>query len=848
MLRSLSPRRLAARLMSTSARHPKTVLWIFGTLLLLALLVASRVEIDADVLALLPESDPAVSEFRTTMDRFGGLNLMLVALEVDAPEIGTDLEATEGLRPALSYADRLARELRSLDSIRWLEYHRDDLQEAAFELLPWAPLFMSETDLQDLLATVDDPGQLDLAVAELKASLSSPASLTFKDLRTVDPFGMSLRAGERFAQTVQPDVSQRFDSATGYVIDENGRFVLLLAEPTRPAADVVFGRRLLAEVESAAVRATEAWREEGWECEPPRVRIGGGHAVAVHDSELIVGDLVVGSVAALVAVIVLFAVAFGRPISLVVAAVPLLTGLVFTAAFGVLTLGKLDAVTGSFAALLIGLGVDFVIVLYGRYVEERRAGVDHRTAVGEGLRHTASGVLLGAATTAATFYAFLTSDLRGLWRLGWLTGGGILLVMMTVFVLLPAILGGAEQRFGERPHRIRGFGARHLFRWSLAWPKSVIALNLLLTALLAFFAARLEYTDDALALRSTENPGSQTQTDVMKAFGLRFVPYMLRVDGVDEAEALSNARRLHAEVRKLVEHRVLAKVESIAPWLPDAEHQTKQLETLRRHGPVVDLRRRLEDAFRRGGLSPEAFARGFDNLETALSLRSPFLPSTLAGTALAPVVGRYSWVGQEGASTVIYAYPPPDQWRTEMPPGLADAVSNAGLEDHVAITGTQVVSWRLKEVVWRDATRAALVGTAIVFLFLALDLGGVGRAVLALLPLGVGIVWMLGLMALTGVEVNFMNLFVFTMILGIGVDYGIHLVHRRREAGEDALPGTAAAIAVAALTTVCGFGSLVFSHFPGLQSMGAAAIFGTLSTAWLSVTLLPAVFAWRRRS
>ncbi|MDA8018287.1 MAG: MMPL family transporter [Thermoanaerobaculia bacterium] len=826
--------------MTASAHRPRTVLWTSGALLLLALFVASRVQIDADVLALLPESDEAVADFRETMDRFGGLNLLLVALEVDPAE-----RQRSGIRPALSYADHLAREVRALESIRWLEYHRDDLRDAALDLLPWAPLFMSESDLEELLATVEDPEKLDRAVAELKASLRSPANLPFKDLRVVDPFGMVPRAADRFAQS---GVEQRFDSGTGYVLDPEERFVLLLAEPTRPAADVVFGRRLLADLEAASARATETWRAEGWDGDPPRVRIGGGHAVAVYDSQLIVGDLSVGSAGALVAVITLFAVAFGRPISLVVAAVPLLAGLVFTAAFGVATLGRLDAVTGSFAALLIGLGVDFVIVLYGRYVEERRSGVDHATAVGDGLRHTASGVMLGAVTTAATFYAFLISDFKGLWRLGWLTGGGILLVMTTVFVLLPAILGSAEQRFGEKTHRIRGFGARHLFRWSLRRPKTMVALNLVLTVFLGLGALRVEYTDDALALRSTENPGGQTQTEVMRAFGLRFVPYMVRVDGVDEAEALARARRVDTAIRKLVDGEALAKVESIASWLPDPAHQEKQLERLRRFDPGTDLRQRLEEAFRRGGLSPEGFARGLDHLEKALGLERPLLPSTLAETALAPAVGRYSWLGSAGASTVIYAYPPPDRWRTEMPPGLEETIAAAGLQDHVAITGTQVVSWRLKEVVWRDARRATLLGTAVVFVFLAFDLGGIRRAVLALLPLGVGIVWMLGLMALAGIQVNFMNLFVFTMILGIGVDYGIHLVHRRREAGDQALPGTAAAIAVAALTTVCGFGSLVFSHFPGLQSMGAAAIFGTLSTAWLSVTLLPALFAWRRET
>ncbi len=129
------------------------------------------------------------------------------------------------------------------------------------------------------------------------------------------------------------------------------------------------------------------------------------------------------------------------------------------------------------------------------------------------------------------------------------------------------------------------------------------------------------------------------------------------------------------------------------------------------------------------------------------------------------------------------------------------------------------------------------------------DLGSVWRALLALLPLMLGLVWMLGAMALLGFRLNFFNIFVLTMVVGIGVDYGVHLLHRWRETGGDReqVGETAKAIAVAALTTVVGFGSLVLSHFPGLRSVGAAAILGALSTAILGITLLPALLAMKER-
>jgi predicted RND superfamily exporter protein len=94
-----------------------------------------------------------------------------------------------------------------------------------------------------------------------------------------------------------------------------------------------------------------------------------------------------------------------------------------------------------------------------------------------------------------------------------------------------------------------------------------------------------------------------------------------------------------------------------------------------------------------------------------------------------------------------------------------------------------------------------------------------------------------------------MNIFVLTMVIGIGVDYGVHLLHRWYESDGDteSLAETSKAIAVAALTTMVGFGSLVLSHYPGLRSVGGAAILGALATAILGITVLPVLLTLLER-
>ena len=99
---------------------------------------------------------------------------------------------------------------------------------------------------------------------------------------------------------------------------------------------------------------------------------------------------------------------------------------------------------------------------------------------------------------------------------------------------------------------------------------------------------------------------------------------------------------------------------------------------------------------------------------------------------------------------------------------------------------------------------------------------------------------------------NFINIFVTTMIIGIGVDYAVYVLHRYREVGgasgkevERGLVETGNAVVMASLSTILGFGSITFSSYPGLQSTGKVAILGAFCACFVTITLLPAWLAWR---
>ncbi|MCD4748706.1 MAG: MMPL family transporter [Thermoanaerobaculales bacterium] len=823
------PRRLPLVLVRLGRRFPRTV--IIGALLswLVAGFLASRVTVETDILSLVPQENPVVAAFKSTIERFGTVDTLLVVLRLGPEE---DRESD------LAFADQLAENLEEWELIEWVEYRLDNSLELVEPLLDRALLFMEPEEVERILAETDDEGLAERA-RRIRADLLTPQGIVAKDLGRLDPFGLLPILASRMKSR---GIGAPVDPDSGVMIDSGGRMLLMLARPIRPAQDLLFNRELVSGLEARVEMVERQWREEAWEGEPPAVEFTGGYVVTLDDSELIISDAVMGIGSSLIGVLFLFLIAFRRRAALVYAFLIITTGLSLTFVFGAMTLGRMNSLTSAFGGLLVGLGIDFIIVLYGRYVEERDAGRTHEEAVDAMGRHTGVGVLLGAVTTAATFYAFLFTDFRGLGELGLLTGTGILLLVTTVYLLLPALLTKLQdRRKGRARHVIHAFGAEQLCAAGLRRPRIVVVAVIVVTGLLGWSALGLQFDDDIQNLRSPDNEGMKLRTEVMEAFGLRFTPMTIRVDAGSEAEALAVAQRLVPELHALVDGQNLAAVDTIVDLIPTTSTQRSVIELLEQEGSFEkNIGRRFAGALRKEGLNPTAFQGGIDHFEQALTVRESLSLGDFEGTVLETVVGRYLALFNGGVSLAIRCYPPAGRWRREAPPAL-EALVNSHPE--VVLTGTNVVSAELRRIVWRDAFRASLIGIVLVFLLLWADLGSPGRSLLALTPLGIGLVWMLGAMSLFGLEVNFMNIFVATMVIGIGVDYSVHLLHRWFESGgrPEAVARTAKAIAVASLTTMVGFGSLVLSHYPGLRSVGAAAVLGALATAVLSITVLPVI-------
>ena len=240
-----------------------------------------------------------------------------------------------------------------------------------------------------------------------------------------DPLGLLALVRQRFAgdrSFASIDTSRR-----GY-ISADGRSRLVMATPARPAFDSEFCRQLfdrLAEIE-AQTRAELATDGSAAGTAPVRIQYAGGHRIAVETESIMKKEAALNSVTSVASIALLLVIVFRSSWLFFVSAIPMTVATIGAIAINGLMRDKLSAAATGTSALLFGLGIDGLVLMYARYLEEVEAGATAGTAIVR-LAGAATSMLLGYFTTAATFFGLTSIDLPGLQELGRLVGVGMLL-------------------------------------------------------------------------------------------------------------------------------------------------------------------------------------------------------------------------------------------------------------------------------------------------------------------------------------------------------------------------------------------------------------------------------------
>ncbi|UCD20125.1 MAG: MMPL family transporter, partial [candidate division WOR-3 bacterium] len=559
-----------------------------------------------------------------------------------------------------------------------------------------------------------------------------------------------------------------------------------------------------------------------------------------------------------------------------------------------------NMMTSMFAVILIGLGIDYAIHIISVYGERRTIDKDAATAMEETMVRSGPGIITAALTTAAAFFALAISVTQGIKEMGIVLGIGIICAMVTTMIMLPAILI-AREKFMVRttkkplkqPHvEFRFLG--HIGRVIASRPLMFLIAAILVTAFFLYQAINIKFDYNMLNLEPEGLETVALQDTIIEAFDLSPDFAMVTTASIDESYEISE---------KLKQMPLISMVENIADYVPPQSLQEERITEVKKIRRIVGSTRshtmisyrnisQLTDQLERLDiniyeLSQMAFIGGQDKVdakaksiigdpempdsrsfiidlvdkikqhpESAIRQLNRFQkyyepnlrrriynmanPSPITLEDL-PQHVKNQYVNERGDKYLVTIYPKEQVYNYEALTRLdrqLEAVSPK-------ITGTPPIFLHLIRLIGRDGLIATLLTVIIVILLLWVDFRSLRLALLGVTPLITGGIWMLGIMKTCGLKLDMLNVMAIPMIVGIGIDDGVHVLHRYIFEGLKKTPvvlrSTGKAVLLTSLTTMAGFGSLMTASYRGWASFGALLVTGVGACFLTTILFIPSI-------
>jgi uncharacterized protein len=805
------------QILAFARRRRRLVLASIAVMALAAAGLASRVSFSSDVLTLLPQDDPSLRAFRQYIQHFGAGDQLYVVFDVPDGSAIVDAEPM---------VDAFVARLRTMAEIVKVDAGLFDagkdwsyLHERLFALIGPAAT-------QDALGRLTEPG-LREALLRSRDLLATP-SPEVRQLVQDDPLGLFGLVRDHFASDrafASLDVRRR-----GYV-SADGRSRLVIATPSGQPFDNEFCRRLfagLADVELEVRRERHQDPNAAGGVTPPTIAYAGGYRIAFETEAIIRREASINGLVSVAAILLLLLLVFRSPWLFLVGAIPMTVATVGAIAVNGVLHRQLSAAATGTSALLFGLGIDGLVLMYARYLEELESGVTPAAAI-PNLAGAGASMLLGCLTTAATFFGLTWIDLPGLQELGRLVGVGMVLGGPLTLVLVAAMLP-------ERPRRRpRGLSAEWLARFVRRRRNAILIGAGLVTAAALPLVSRLNL-DLRLERLQPDAPSVQLQRQLGERFGVDRDVVLAVGDGADLDALVTGDRQFRVRLHSIAPALAVSGPSQLLPPLLEQAETARLLAPIAAEVTVIQQRLRraaLDVGFRPGVI--DAFA---DRLPRLLAPDQRLTYQGYVDHGLGDVVSRYVARVDDGFITVAYV----EIVNAAQLALVRDTATSA--QPPLTVTGIPAVNATLAGRFRPQFALALSAGSAVVFLLMLVTFRSMGLTLLALAPTMVGLVWAAAILASLSVSLDLFSIFAILTLIGIGVDYGIHLVHRAaaEPAGLDrALARVAPSNLVAAGIALLGCGSLAGSTYPPLRSLGIVTTIGLVTCLVTAVLLLPAM-------
>lgn len=859
-------RRFVGWLVDIGGRYPLLVLGIALACMTASWSYASRLELRSDFLELLPRDSAGFKAFEHQLGRVGGGATLIVIAEsperaanerfIDQLADVIEKERVEQKTCAEACADDACRKKCGPELVSYLERGTKDVRQF-FRDNRW--LYADLAELEDADRTLDRQIAIRSGLVEDLEAPDTPAveapggdagaaaAPAGQEDGGAPPNGKKSALGLDELRTKWESHANRHDDfPTGYFASPNGRMIGLRIVSTSSGTGDSGGDNLFDRVKAQVAALGPATFH-------PEMNVGyaGDVPNAIAEKESLLSEAAMATGIAMV--LILGGIAwFYRSMW----AVPLvgfapLFGVGCAYAFATFQFGFVNSSGAFLGAIILGNGVNYPIVLYSRYREFRARKMEPAVARREAVFNAFRAELVGAGVAAIAYGSLTITSFRGFSQFGVIGFVGMLLVWISMIPCVPAmivVLEWIQERLPpglrQAPPQLDEDGSRGLVSRIIGdvtarrpWFFVLLAVSItLVTAwkLPAFLQDPWEYNFHNLGSRGSQKGGAgEWSNKAEEVFGgkMNVAGAMMLADTPEQVPLLKEQiLRNDASDPKGA---LIAQISTVYDLLPGTrEEQEKKLEVLER------IRERLTPRVLHD--LPEDERSRVDEARPPETLR-PVEPKDLPGLLRrrfeerSGVVGTLFYVKYKNGVSL-------SDGRNLL--RIAKTTDNVELPDgtRVLTASRSTVFAEMIRSMERDgplATAASFLAVAVVVILATHSRRG---TITVLLSLVLGVVWMLGIAALTGEKLNFLNFIALPITFGIGSEYPFNIFDRSRLLGGDVTQAVKlhfGAVSMCSYTTIIGYGSLVMADNKALQSFGRIAMIGELACLYGALFFLP---------
>ncbi|MFC1478736.1 RND family transporter [Candidatus Margulisiibacteriota bacterium] len=838
-------------------KNYKWVLLGCGLFTALSIFWITQLELNTQLTDMFPENEPSMQTYQHALENFGGLDSIAVVIEGEEKDI---ISYIENIHPLLGKVKNVESVIYQSETGFMKKHGLLLLKETELDSLKGV---LGASSLKDFIAGLNDNFEKEYIAGEDPDKLSSDRLEMLYAFNSIENFLNLLKDQNADTATIQKTADE-FLIGPRYMISPDRSLGLIFVNTPLDVADMDNIMPLVNGLEKIAKDEQSKYN----------VKAGLAGFLVIQRDEMAVTeqDMNRSFSLALVLILIIFFLGFRLVRYSLLALVPLIVGIIWAMGLTYVFIGGLNLFTALMGAILIGLGIDYAIHIIAIYTEERDKGTSVEDSITQVFRKAVKGIVTGSITTAIGFMMFVLSSFPAFREFGIVLGSGILCTLVASVLILPSLL----MIFGRKPIKLIKMRLPFMNIYEktvIEKPWIIVSLFILLTVLSILKFGSVEFTK---SLKDIEPKGLESlvlNDKLIEKFDFS------NDSTIAISKTLDEVHRLQDKAKDLD---TVGAVESIANYIPLPSVQQKRLAALRklkkRISPQIDRNLHLHELARElyrledniieisdlayiGGerklvnkcdqlIESRLISSVADNLskytDNLISVQGVFiknLKDIVLGSnsrrqvAISdlPLNVKDSYVGKDG-TFLTTIYPEADVWSNEFQPLYQKDVESL----NVPLTGTSLMSITIMDVAGSEGGRILLIVIAVIFLVLIIDFWSLRYAILAMIPMGLTMVLILGVMGWFKIKFDFVNVIALPIIIGIGVDDGVHLIHRYRIEGRllPAIKSTGRGILLSTLTTMAAFGTMMVSKYQGFASFGLLLMLGIGWAYVLTILLL----------